>query len=167
MNRMKKSIIKRMANSLLFMLVSVFPSCLKNDLPDLPAFEEANITDVKFDFRYKDPTDTWITGEPVVKVVALTVNADEKVIDATKATVICTITVPAANAPFTEEIRSTVSLTNIVGKFNISTAAVIKPLDDSPTLGTPGDFSAPRKYEITAANGIKKVWTVHVTALNK
>ncbi len=159
--------MKLVKNSLFLMLVLICSSCLEANLPDLPAFEEANITDVKFDFRYKDPTDKWINGEPVVKVVALTVNANTKVINTANATVTCTVTVPAANGPFTEEIRNTVSLTNIVGKFNLSTAAVIKPLDGAPTLGTPGDFSIPRKYEVTAANGTKKVWTVHVTALNK
>lgn len=53
---MKKNMIKLVKNSLLLMLVLVCSSCLKGNLEDLPAFEEANITDVKFDFRYKDPT---------------------------------------------------------------------------------------------------------------
>ena len=77
---MKKNMIKLVKNSLLLMLVLVCSSCLQGNLDDLPAFEEADITDVKFDFRYKDPTDVWIDGEPVVKVVTLTVN--DKVINA-------------------------------------------------------------------------------------
>ncbi len=92
---------------------------------DLPAFEEANITDVKFDFRYKDPTDEWINGEPIVKVVTLTVG--DKVINTEAGTITCTVTVPAADI-FTEAIRNTVALTNLVGKFNLSTA-VIAPQD--------------------------------------
>lgn len=162
---MKKNMIKLMKSSFLLMLILVCSSCLKGSLEDLPAFEEADITDVKFDFRYKDPTDKWIDGEPIVKIVTL--NVEEKDINATNAMVTCTVTVPQASAPFTEDIRSSVSLTNIVGKFNLSTAAAIKPLDGAPALGTPGDFSAPRKYEVIAANGTKKIWTVHVTALNK
>ena len=158
---MKKNMIKLMKSSLLLMFVLVCSSCLKGNLDDLPAFEEANITDVKFDFRYKDTTDEWINGEPIVKVVTLTVS--DKVINAETGT----ITVPPADGPFTEAIRNTVTLTNLVGKFNLSTAAVIAPQDGAPTLGTPGDFSATRRYLVTAANGTKKDWTIQVTALNK
>lgn len=162
---MKKNMIKLMKSSLLLMFVLVCSSCLKGNLDDLPAFEEANITDVKFDFRYKDLTDEWINGEPVVKVVTLTVS--DKVINAETGTITCTVTVPAADGPFTEAIRNMVALTNLVGKFNLSTAAVIAPQDGAPTLGTPGDFSATRRYLVTAANGTKKDWTIQVTALNK
>ncbi|MDE7236705.1 MAG: hypothetical protein K2N66_02660, partial [Paramuribaculum sp.] len=48
----------------------------------------------------------------------------------------------------------------LVVVLNISTAAVIEPLDGAPALGVPGDWSKPNKYQITAANGKKKVWTV-------
>ena len=89
--------IKLVKNSLLLMLVLVCSSCLKGNLEDLPAFEEANITDVKFDFRYKDPTDEWINGEPIVKVVTLTVG--DKVINTEAGTITCTVTVPAADGP--------------------------------------------------------------------
>lgn len=162
---MKKNMIKLVKNSLLLMLVLVCSSCLEGNLDDLPAFEEANITDVKFDFRYKDPTDVWIDGEPIVKVVTLTVS--DKVIDANSGTITCKVSVPAADGPFTEAIRGTVALTNLVGKFNLSTAAVIAPQDGAPTLGSPGDFSATRRYLVTAANGTKKDWTIQITALNK
>ena len=162
---MKKNIVKLMNNTLLFMMLLVCSSCLDGNLDDLPAFEEANITDVKFDFRYKDPSDVWIDGEPIVKVVTLKV--ENKVINTEAGTITCTVTVPAANGPFTEAIRNTVALTNLVGKFNLSTAAVIAPQDGAPTLGTPGDFSTTRRYVVTAANGTKKDWTIQVTALNK
>ena len=77
------------------------------------------------------------------------------------------MTVPAASGAFTETIRGQVSLASLVGKFNISTAAAIEPVEGSPTLGIPGDFSAPRKYRVTAANGASQVWTVHITSLDK
>ena len=100
-----------------------------------------------------------------MKVVTLTVA--DKVINAEAGTITCTVTVPPADGPFTEAIRSTVALTNLVGKFNLSTAAIIAPQDGAPTLGSPGDFSATRRYLVTAANGTKKDWTIQVTALNK
>lgn len=162
---MKKNMIKLVKNSLLLMFVLVCVSCLRGNLEDLPAFEEANITDVKFDFRYKDMTDVWIDGEPIVKVVSLSVG--NKVINAETGTISCTITVPEANGSFSDEIRSTVSLTNIVGKFNLSSAAIITPQDGAPTLGVPGDFSVPRRYLVTAANGTKKDWTIQITTMNK
>jgi hypothetical protein len=162
---MKKNMIKLMKNSLLLMLALVCSSCLKSGLDDLPAFEEADITDVKFDFRYKDLADEWIDGQPIVKVVTLTVG--DKVINAEAGTITCSVTVPPAAGSFTEDIRGTVALTNLTGKFNLSTAAVIAPLDGAPVLGVPGDFSAARSYLVTAADGTEKSWTIQVTALNK
>ncbi len=163
---MKIDIVKNLKQGIFLVLVSVmFTACLKSGLEDLPAFEEANITDVKFEYRYKDVTSTWIDGEPVVKYVTLGVT--NKVISSESATITCTITMPAASGTFTQAIRDQVSLTQIVGKFNISTAATIRPLDGAPTLGVPGDFTSARRYEVTAADGkTKKTWTV-TAALSK
>lgn len=157
--------MKKVKYIFMMTLVLLCSSCLKGNLEDLPEFEEADIVDVKFDFRYKDPSDVWIDGEPIVKVVSLTV--ENKNIDSDAGTITCSITVPESNGSFTDEIRNTVSLTNLVGKFNLSTAATIKPLEGSPVLGTPGDFSSPCKYRVKAASGIEKDWVIEVTALNK
>lgn len=162
---MKKNRLKTVTQSLILLLAVVCSSCLRGDLVDLPAFEDAEITDVKFDFRYKDVTDEWINGEPVVKVVGLTV--ENKKIDSASGTITCSLAVPAASGPFTEAIRNTVTLSSVVGKCNLSTAAVIEPNEGSPILGTPGDFTSARKYTVTAANGKQKEWTIQVTALNK
>ena len=40
------------------------------------------------------------------------------------------------------------------------------PLDGSPKLGAPGDWTSERRYSVMAANGTKKTWTVKVV-LNK
>lgn len=159
--------MKRMAGILLLLCATacVLTSCLTAGLDELPAFEEAEITDVTFEYRYKDPSSTWIDGEQNVKWVSLPVQ--NRVIDSGAGTVTCTLTVPAANATFTESIRAQVSLSSIAGKFYISTAAGIAPLEGAPTLGVPGDFSSPRKYRVTAADGTTKTWTVHVTGLNR
>lgn len=37
--------------------------------------------------------------------------------------------------------------------FSISDAALLKPLNDSPKLGAPGDFSKDRTYRVEAADG--------------
>lgn len=159
---MKKIIV----NGVLFLSILFLSSCLKSNLEDLPAFEEANITDVKFDFRFKDMNDiSPLDNEPMVKVVSLVV--ENKKINETEGTIICTLRLPSANASFTEEIRNKVTLSNIVGKFNLSTAAKISPLSGSPVLGQPGDFSVPREYEVIAANGSTKKWTITIIGLDK
>lgn len=163
---MKNKIFHRLLQAIFIIFVSVsLNSCLTGNLEDLPAFEEALITDVKFDFRYKDETAVWIDGQPTVKVVVLTVG--DKVIDKVAGTVTCTLTVPPASGPFTSEIRNQVSLSSIVGKFNISTGAGIAPLSNAPVLGVPGDFSSARQYNVTAANSASKTWTITITALKK
>lgn len=139
-------------------------SCLTHGLEELPTFDEANISNINFDFRYKDPADKWIDGEPVVKVIALTIL--DRQIDDNAGTVSCRLKVPDTDNSFTDAIRAQVSLSNIVGKVNLSTAASISPIDNSPALGVPGDFSTPRKYRVTAANGSSKTWTITVTGLD-
>ena len=57
---------------------------------------------------------------------------------------------------------SAFTTSKVVIAVTISTAAVIKPIDGAPTLGVPGDWSKPNKYEVMAANGDKKVWTIVV-----
>ena len=77
------------------------------------------------------------------------------------------VTVPVAEGDFTEEERAKVSLDNIAVMASISTAARVTPLDGSPKLGVPGDWSKPNKYLVTAANGNEKEWTIQVVALNR
>jgi hypothetical protein len=163
---MKSKFMKRMAGILpLWMMACMMTSCLTAGLDELPAFEEAEITDVTFEYRYKDPGSVWIDGEQIVKWINLPVQ--NRVIDSNAGTVTCTLQVPAADGTFTEAIRAQVSLSSITGKFYLSAAASIAPVEGAPRLGVPGDFSAPRKYRVTAANGTAKVWTIHVTGLNR
>jgi hypothetical protein len=160
---MKNKIYNYLIHGIFLLLVLGTTSCLTGNLEDIPEFTDAEITDVKFDFRYKDANSTWIDGEPVVKVVRLTV---VKTINAAAGTIEVNLSVPAPNASFTNDIRRQVALTNLVGKFNISTAATIEPLDGAPVLGVPGDFSTERKYRVIAADGkTTKDWTVKVNPL--
>ena len=168
-NQLKKltmNKIKYIIAGVLFLSLTIFTSCLKSGLEDLPAFTDADITNIYFEYRYQDPNDLWIDGTAKVKYVTLVVAT--KTIDAAARTVTVTITVPAASGAFTATERAKVALTNLVGMTSISTAAKIEPVEGAPQLGKPGDFSAPRKYLVTAADGTtKKTWTITVTALNK
>ncbi|MDR1601851.1 MAG: hypothetical protein LBS42_05430 [Tannerella sp.] len=155
--------MKRMTGILpLWIMACLLTSCLTAGLDELPAFEDAEITDVTFEYRYMDPYSVWM-GEPIVKWENLPVQ--DKEIDSNAGTIICKLQVPQSGGTFDDIIRDQVSLEYIVGKFYISTAATIAPVEGSPTLGIPGDFSNPCKYVVTAANGTTKMWTVHVTEL--
>ncbi len=148
-----KNIIKFIPVILLSIICT---SCLKSGLDDLPAFEEAEITRFRFEYRWFDE------GETQLKVVQIDT---ESSIDG--ATVDCILTVPDADGDFTTAIRNQVSLTNIVGYADISTAATMAPIGNSPTLGEPGDFSSGNlQYEVTAADGTKKTWTLNIVSFS-
>ncbi|NMH86874.1 DUF5018-related domain-containing protein [Flavivirga algicola] len=134
----------------------VFTSCLKSDLDELPAFEEAEITQFRFEYRWFDESSTQL------KVVQIDT---ESTING--ASVDCILTVPDADGDFTTAIKNQVSLSNIVGYADISTAATMAPVGNTPVLGTPGDFSSGNlQYEVTAADGTKKTWTLNIVSFN-
>lgn len=138
---------------LLVLLLSV-TSCLKSGLDDLPAYDEAKITNIHFEYRWYDES------AKQLRVQALTVT---KEIDEDANVITCSITVPATNAIFTESIRKEVVLSNIACYVDISTAARLKPLANAPTLGEMQDFSAKEfRYLVTAANGDKREWTIKI-----
>lgn len=140
---------------LLLLLISV-TSCLKSGLDDLPAYDEAKITNIHFEYRWYDDSE----GAKQLRVQTLNV---EKTIDDETGIVTCKITVPGTSAVFTESIRDKVSLSSIACYVDMSTAARLKPLNSAPTLGEMRDFSAKEfKYLITAANGDKREWTIKI-----
>jgi hypothetical protein len=168
-NQLKELTMKKMRfifAGLIYCSLTLLTSCLKSGLADLPVYTDCDITNIYFEYRYEDPTALWIDGSPIVKYITLVVAT--KTIDAAANTVTVGINVPAASGTFTTAERAKVALTNIVCTMNISTAATIAPLEGAPKLGVPGDFSAIRKYLVTAADGkTTKTWTVTITALNK
>ena len=152
MNRIKLSDIKW----LLVLLCLPFVSSCKDDLE---AYEEAEITSVGAYHRYYTTEKDALTGEFKVAEKELeksnSINEDEAVVTAT-------FTVPAASGSFTDAERAKVSLNKLVVYFNVSTAARVTPLDGSPKLGAPGDWTSERRYSVMAANGTKKTWIVNV-----
>lgn len=131
---------------------------------DLPAYEDAEITKVGFYYRFAGPETDPVTDEPIIVEKELSCSYN---INSEAATVDIDVTVPEANGSFTETERNNVSITKLWGYVNVSTAAKVEPVDGSPKLGTPGDWSSPRKYKVIAANGNTKVWTITVKSLNK
>ncbi|AWW32870.1 hypothetical protein DN752_23525 [Echinicola strongylocentroti] len=136
-------------------------ACLQSGLEELPAFEEADITNFRFEYR-------WINEEgnyPQLNVQGLETLTE---VDATSGTVTCVVKVPNASQDFPESIRSQVALSELVGFADISNASTIQPTDGAPVLGQLADFSqGPYEYEITAANGNKKVWILEIAGFEK
>lgn len=131
---------------------------------ELPVYEDAEITKVGFYYRFVGPDDDQVTGEPIVveKELSCSYNINSK-----EAKVDVDITVPDANGDFTESERNNVSVTKLWGYVNVSTAAKVEPIEGSPKLGTPGDWSSPRQYKVIAANGDAKIWTITVKSFSK
>ena len=139
-------------------------SCLKAGLDDdLPKFKDAMMTDAFMEYLYEDAG----TGNsPVVRAVSMSLSGKQfKKNEDTGAAVdsaIFTVTVPAATGSFTTAERAKVTLANLSFMCNISTAATMEPVDGAPRPGVPGDFSQPRKYRITAADGSSREWVVRI-----
>ena len=156
--------MKKVIYNLFFVcLVFSLSSCLKSGLEDLPEYEDANITTVSGVFhRYYSDEIEPSTGQPRIKDAGLTVGNSR--ISNDDCTVKMTLTLPG---DFPESEKSKLSLNKIVMIVGLSSAARISPIGDSPRLGVPGDWSKENKYEVIAADGSKKVWTIHVESLTK
>lgn len=145
--------MKKYILSLFVAVMSVFglTSCLTSGIDDYEeSFDGADIISV-VDVYYR-----YIDASGNVKQVRLP--RTNPVIDNDEQTVLVEYlptTVPADQA-------DKFSQSSMVVVLSISTAAVIKPVGDAPKLGVPGDWSKPNQYEVTAANGTKKIWTVTV-----
>ncbi len=131
---------------------------------ELPAYEEAEITKVGFYHRFAGSGTDAVTGEPIMVETELSCTYE---INSEAATVYVDVTVPDANGEFTEEERNNVSQSNLWGYFNVSTAARVVPINGSPALGTPGDWTVPQEYRLTAADGTTKDWTVTIRSFSK
>lgn len=154
--------MKKIIKYLPVLLISLlFTSCLESGLDELPAYSDAEITNMRFEYRWVDKSNTY----DKMQVVQLLCDAT---IDQATNTVNCIVSVPAANNQFSETERSNVTATNIVGYADISPAAVMAAVSGSTTLGIPGDFSKANQYQVEAADGESvKVWTITVTEFNK
>jgi len=131
-------------------------SCLNSNLPDYPEFDLNEVTKVYFEYRW--PGTNTEFGSPVVSTQALIASQTIK-----NDSVFLSLQVPAANSAFRDTVKAKVTVSNIWCYADISTASTIKPMGDAPTLGFAGDFSVPRQYKVTAANGDTRIWTIVVT----
>ena len=148
--------MKRLTYLLLAVMMLGMTACLEYGLEELPSYEDANITDFYFEYRYQ----VTANGNTVTNFMRLT-NANRTIGDET---VSLTVRIPAASGTFTASEREKVTLSNIIGYCYISTAATIEPIEGAPKFGALGNYTAPVKYKVTAADGkTSKIWTITAT----
>ena len=110
---------------------------------------------MNFEYRW------WDEAKDQMAVKTLNI---EKQISKDDNLITCKLTVPTASGSFTDAVRQNVSLSNLIAYIDLSTAARIMPLNGAPKLGSPGDFSSKEfKYQVTAADGTKREWTIKIT----
>ncbi|MDY3090391.1 MAG: hypothetical protein SOW66_04670 [Porphyromonas sp.] len=151
--------MKKIINILALVIVAlVATSCLKSNLEPLPNAQDADILSVHgVAFRWiadvKDPA----SGENKVLQASLT---QKSTIDKEQATVTINASIPRG---FPADQLAAVEASKLVVTVNLPTACRATPLDGAPALGLSGDWTQPRKYKLTAADGTEKVWTITLT----
>ena len=130
-------------------------SCLESGLEELDEYSGCDITNGNVYWRYYGEGKIPASGEQEVKQVYL---AAARTADNENG--VYTIRYVTSNIPEAE--RGNFTESKAVVAVTISTAATIKPIGDAPKLGVPGDWTKDNQYEVTAADGTKKTWTIVV-----
>lgn len=154
MNIMNKIILSTIA----LVTTLLMTSCLTANLPKIDTYKGANIESVNAVFhRYYTDKKIPASGERQVKQHQLSVPGKAVQKDETAGTISFEVKIPT-NLPADQ--KGKVKADNLVVVLNISTAALIEPIDGAPMLGVPGDWSKTNKYKVTAASGETKEWSV-------
>jgi len=157
------TIMKKFLNIFAALLLAVVStSCLKHDLEELAVYSGCDITRVDCAYRWKTGEIHPGTQSEKVKQVYVSAYSRTYVTDESDPSRgVCTIRYSKTNIP--EQYRS-VAETEMVVYVTISTAATMKPINGAPALGIPADWTADHEYEVTAADGTKKIWKIVVEA---
>lgn len=149
--------MKKVINMIAVLLLAVIStSCLESNLDDLDTYKGNDITGVVGVYHRYYGTEV-IPGSGEHKVLQVTLSSSNFQANEEAGTCQFDFKLPSN---FPEAQKSEFTPSNIAVILSISSASICKPVEGAPTLGAPGDWSKPNKYEITAANGDKKVWTV-------
>lgn len=147
--------MKKFLNILAAMLLAVVAtSCLEHDLEELDLHSGCDVTNGNVYYRYISDEVHPGTGEYKVKQVYLAAARTQDLDNN-----IYTIRYVTDNIP--AEKRAEFEKSAVV-VLTVSTAAIVKPVGDAPTLGVPGDWTKDNQYEVIAADGTTKVWTIHI-----
>lgn len=137
------------------LLAVVSTSCLDSGLEELETYKDCDITSGEIYWRYYSTDVIPGSGEQQVKQVRLARAVEQNLDTNTFYIRYVTGNIPEAERANFTESKAVVAVT-------ISTAATIKPIGDAPKLGVPGDWTKDNQYEVTAADGTKKTWTIVV-----
>lgn len=142
----------------MFVMALSCTSCLESNFEELDTYDGNDITAGYAWYRYKGDNKLNASGEQ--QVIQKQLQRTGQVIDNEAATCALQFKVPTN---FSDAEKNGVNINNIVVAVEISTAAVMTPVEGSPKLGVPADWSTPHKYSVKAADGKSKIWTVSVT----
>lgn len=134
-------------------------SCLESGLEELDEYSGCDITNGNVYWRYYGEGKIPASGEQEVKQVYLAASRTQDVEN-------CVYTIRYVTSNIPEAERGNFTESKAVVAVTISTAATIKPIGDAPKLGVPGDWTKDNQYEVTAADGTKKTWTIVVEPYN-
>ena len=153
---MKKNIFLLILGSLL-----VFTSCLEHGLDDIENSDLCAISSITMDHRWIAKNNNGSDQLCRQQMTLSKGTPDENNEIRFKITGPAASTSTSFNA-FNAEVRNTVSISNLYLLSVISAAAKIAPMDGAPTLGLPGSFEIGKeyKYQVTAANGKKAIFTI-------
>ena len=151
--------MKKFLNILAAMLLAVVStSCLDSNLEELDLYSGCDVTNGNVYYRYISDEKHPGTGEFKVKQVYLAAARTQDVEN-------CTYTIRYVTDNIPAEKRADFEKSAVV-ILTISTAATAKPVGDAPVLGTPGDWTKDNQYDIVAADGTTKRWTIHIEPYN-
>lgn len=142
----------------MFVMALSCTSCLESNFEELDTYDGNDITAGYAWYRYKGDNKLNASGEQ--QVIQKQLQRTGQVIDNEAATCALQFKVPTN---FSDAEKNGVNINNIVVAVEISTAAVMTPVEGSPKLGVPADWSTPHKYSVKAADGKTKIWTISVT----
>jgi hypothetical protein len=172
---MKKT-IKPLLSIIAIILMFLSSGCLKKGLEDLnnSSLKVMSTVDYTYRFLYTDTIQKGTNKEEIEKdrvcevlLKKQTTTLSENGMDGFKTTLTYdinsvlkagptgSVTKAMLYAQFDKLIK-TDQLSKLWVYVTVSDVATITPLDDSPKLGGPGDFSKDRKYRVTAADGSTK-----------
>ncbi len=135
----------------------VFSSC-RMGLDELPVFQDAKMTNFWFEHR-EVVKKTYSNGQQYEVVVFTDIKAacTFSIVSETADVADCKVTINKA------KVTKAIDLASIVGKATISTAATVQPVNSSPVLGVPGNFSGTATYLVKAADNVtEKTYKISV-----
>ena len=142
------------------MLAVISTSCLEHDLEELDVYSDCEVTTGYVYWRWVSDEVHPGTGANKVKQTEMTYSNWQYGHTLDKENQKLIIRYYGGYVNTTE--RPNIDASKLVVALQVSTAAIVKPVGDAPILGTPGDWTKEHQYDVIAADGTTKRWTIGV-----